>query len=189
MVSHAWYSAVVEVDRQLDPLIAVFLAMIEMLEDVVLYQERLTVAGLTWRLDQRDDTTGILFGAAVIVRPLPEAAGPPVDSGAPRFNERKVLFEDQRAVAEYPVLFVQAPLLSVSSSTSAIIRLSACRNRLVSRAASVRVRAIWRTSVCANYSASRFCGGLSHPKIPAWAEPAGSYAAMGQANPEQIHVI
>ena len=74
MVGHAAHISVVQLDRKLDPPIAVLLAMIEMLEHCVFDQERFALANLTGRFNQRHDAARIGFRSAMIVRTLPKAA-------------------------------------------------------------------------------------------------------------------
>ena len=96
--------AIIELQRHCKAQVTVLLAMIELLEsrgrDALSHaRAHRIVFG-----HQRGDAAGMVEGAAVVVRTLPQAPRPAADRCRPALDVREVDLVDQRAVAEHPHL-------------------------------------------------------------------------------------
>lgn len=84
-----------EHDLDDNPPVAVFLAVIQVLEYLRFNQEGATITGLAARRHQGHNPARVLRGAAMVVRALPEAALPTDDAAGTGVDEGKILLPDQ----------------------------------------------------------------------------------------------
>ena len=83
-------------------LVAIFFPVVQMLEHLVLDAVGHALAHRPRRRNQGNHPPGRFRSTAMIVRPLPEPAFPPLDRGYLAFQKRKVDLIDQRSVTEHP---------------------------------------------------------------------------------------